>query len=81
VINGDHTPLPPWNMAYCTTSIPILAAVSRITLLEEVWGYDYEGGEHVVDSIVRSLRRKLKSHASAITNLTVVGWRFDGFKI
>ncbi len=29
------------------------------TLLAEVWGSDYEGGSNIVDSVVRSLRKKL----------------------
>ncbi|MBF2051611.1 MAG: helix-turn-helix domain-containing protein [Elainella sp. C42_A2020_010] len=32
-----------------------------------------------MDSIVRSLRKKLKHYASAITTVTGVGYRFDGF--
>jgi hypothetical protein len=52
-------------------------AVSRLTLLEEVWGYDYEGGSNVVDSIVRSLRKKLRHHGKAIATITGVGYRLD----
>jgi len=81
VMNGDRTPLTPleYGVLHYLYTHPG-KAVSRITLLEEVWGYDYEGGSNVVDSIVRSLRKKLKSHASAITTVTGVGYRFDGFK-
>jgi hypothetical protein len=79
VIEGDRVPLTPleYGVMHYLYSNPG-KAVSRITLLEEVWGYDYEGGSNVVDSIVRSLRKKLKTHA-AITTVTGVGYRFDGF--
>ncbi len=53
-------------------------AVSRASLLENVWGYEYEGGSNVVDVVVRSLRRKLSSRASTIEAVRGVGYRFRG---
>jgi DNA-binding response OmpR family regulator len=53
--------------------------VTRVDLLEEVWGYEYDGGSNVVDSIVRSLRKKLGDYAAAIETVTGVGYRFCGF--
>jgi hypothetical protein len=40
--------------------------VSRASLLEDVWRYSYTGGSNVVDAVIRTLRRKLGDHASAI---------------
>ena len=55
-------------------------AVSRVDLLEEVWGYEYDGGgSNVVDSVIRSLRKKLDQHAAAIETVTGLGYRFRGF--
>ena len=51
-------------------------AVSRMSLLEEVWGYSYEGGSNVVDSVVRQLRRKLGPQASLVETVSGVGYRF-----
>ena len=51
-------------------------AVSRVSLLTDVWGYDYEGSSNVVDVVVRSLRKKLRSKASVIETVTGVGYRF-----
>ena len=51
-------------------------AVSRTELLNEVWGYDYEGGSNVVDAMVHSLRKKLGEQGSAIETVTGVGYRF-----
>ena len=55
-------------------------AVSRVDLLEEVWGYKYDGGgSNVVDAVIRSLRKKLGPRAAAIETVTGVGYRFQGF--
>jgi DNA-binding response OmpR family regulator len=34
--------------------------LSRNTLLDQVWSYDYAGGSNVVDVYVRYLRRKIE---------------------
>lgn len=51
-------------------------AVTRISLLEDVWGYAYEGGSNVVDTVVRSLRNKLGERAPLIATVRGVGYRF-----
>lgn len=51
-------------------------AVSRTSLLSDVWGYDYEGGSNVVDVVIQSLRKKLGGRASIIETVTGVGYRF-----
>ncbi len=50
--------------------------VSRMSLLEDVWGYSYEGGSNVVDSVVRQLRKKLGEKASSVETVSGVGYRF-----
>lgn len=50
--------------------------VGRLVLLEDVWGHDYVGGSNVVDSAVRSLRRKLGDHADLIQTVRGFGYRF-----
>ena len=50
--------------------------VSRGSLLQEVWGFDYEGGSNIVDSVVRSLRKKLGDDASCIETVRGFGYRF-----
>ena len=50
-------------------------AVSRVALLSDVWGYDYEGGSNVVDVVVRALRKKLGAQAPLIETVTGVGYR------
>ena len=53
-------------------------AVSRADLVENVWGYDYQGGSNVVDVVVRSLRKKLGESASVVQTVRGVGYRFRG---
>ncbi len=50
-------------------------AVSRASLLEDVWGYSYTGGSNVVDAVIRSLRKKLGQRASVIQTVSGVGYR------
>lgn len=51
-------------------------AVSRTDLLRHVWDTHYYGGSNVVDTVVRSLRRKLGRHARQIETVTGVGYRY-----
>jgi hypothetical protein len=51
-------------------------AVTRTELLNEVWGYKYEGGSNVVDARIRSIRKKLGEHAWMIDTVVGVGYRF-----
>ena len=53
-------------------------AVSRATLIEEVWGQAYVGGSNVIDVVVRSLRKKLGRKAAALETVRGVGYRFRG---
>jgi class 3 adenylate cyclase len=51
-------------------------AVPRHMLRKEVWGHRGEGASNVVDTIIRSLRKKLGSRASRIETVSGVGYRF-----
>jgi DNA-binding response OmpR family regulator len=51
-------------------------AVSRTALLDDVWHDSYQGGSNVVDVVVRSLRKKLGGHASAIETVSRLGYRY-----
>lgn len=50
--------------------------VSRDTLLEKVWGYDYYGGERVVDNHIKKLRHALGSAGKQIKTVIGRGYRF-----
>jgi hypothetical protein len=51
-------------------------AVSRASLLADVWGFDYLGGSNVVDAVIRALRKKLGPYAGSIEAVSGVGYRF-----
>ena len=51
-------------------------AIPRGDLLEDVWGYSYEGSSNVVDVVIGGLRKKLGAYATTIETVTKVGYRF-----
>ncbi len=51
-------------------------AVTRKELLKEVWEIEYEGSSNVVDTIVRSLRKKLDDKSEMIQSVRGVGYRY-----
>jgi hypothetical protein len=53
-------------------------AVSRATLLENVWGQTFDGGSNVVDAVVRGLRKKLADRAGRIESVQGLGYRLRG---
>jgi two-component system OmpR family response regulator len=55
-------------------------AFSRDQLLQQVWGYDFPGGDRTVDVHVRWLRQKIEREPSdpkLIVTVRGVGYRFD----
>ncbi len=48
---------------------------SRDTLMEKIWGYDYEGESRTVDVHVRSLRQKLGEAAGVVQTVRGVGYK------
>lgn len=52
--------------------------ITREQLIEEIWGYDFEGEVRVVDDLIKRLRKKLKEESSEVEISTVWGY---GYKI
>jgi DNA-binding response OmpR family regulator len=50
--------------------------LSQTQLLDQVWGYDFEGSSNVVETYVRHLRRKLGAHR--IETVRGAGYRLVG---
>lgn len=50
----------------------------RDKLLEEIWGYDFDGETRTVDVHVRTLRQKLGSAGELIETVRGVGYRMGG---
>jgi DNA-binding response OmpR family regulator len=56
-------------------------AFSRLELLEQVFGYDYEGLERTVDVHVMNLRKKIEpepNHPRYVVTVPGVGYRIEG---
>jgi len=51
---------------------------TRDQLLEKLWGYDYLGGDRMIDDLVKRIRKKLKEIKSEVEITTVWGY---GYKI
>jgi len=51
-------------------------AVSRNSLLSNVWELNYDGGSNVVDVVIRALRKKMGDRACLIETVHGVGYRF-----
>lgn len=52
--------------------------LTRDKLLEEVWGYDYEGETRTVDVHIRTLRQKLGEAGAVIETVRGVGYKLGG---
>lgn len=53
-------------------------ALSRETLICEVWGYDFFGGDRTLDTHIKLLRKSLGKYGALIVTLRGVGYRFEG---
>ena len=52
-------------------------ALSRETLLSEVWGYDFYGDDRTVDTHIKMLRSNLGDYRSHIVTLRGMGYKFE----
>ena len=55
-------------------------ALSRDTILDNVWGLDYYGDLRTVDTNIKRLREKLGNKASYIVTVRGSGYRFEAQK-
>lgn len=53
-------------------------ALSRDKLLEQVWGFDYNGESRTVDMHIKSLRQKLGDSGAIIKTVRNVGYKIGG---
>lgn len=51
---------------------------NRETLLQRVWGWDFDGGSRTVDVHVQTLRQKLGENSGLIETVRGVGYRLKG---
>lgn len=50
---------------------------SRDTIIDQLWGYDYVGDGRVVDTNIKTLRKKLKSASKYIHTIIGIGYKFE----
>jgi len=51
--------------------------LTRDSLLEKVWGFDYGGESRTVDMHIKSLRQKMKENGSMIKTVHSVGYKLE----
>ena len=51
--------------------------ISRSTMLEKVWGYDFYGAERTVDTHIKMLRKSLGEYGSHIKTVRGEGYKFE----
>lgn len=52
-------------------------AINRSMALENVWGYDFEGEDRVVDNHIKKIRNKLGDYSNLIKTVVSIGYKFD----
>ena len=50
---------------------------SREKLLNEEWGFDFEGDDSVVDTLVRRIRKKLGDYSYLLKTVRGMGYQLD----
>lgn len=53
-------------------------ALTRESLIRNVWGYDFFGDDRTLDTHIKLLRKALGNYAKFIVTLRNVGYRFEG---
>jgi DNA-binding response OmpR family regulator len=53
-------------------------ALTRETLINKVWGYDFYGDARTLDTHIKLLRKSLGEYSRYIVTLRGVGYRFEG---
>lgn len=51
--------------------------LSREKLINEIWGFDYEGDDRAVDTIIKRLRKKMGTFSDRIKTLRGIGYSYD----
>lgn len=71
-------PLKEFELLFLLASYPG-KTLSRDQLIEQIWGFDYEGGERTVDVHIKRLRDRLspEEHRVEIRTIRGLGYRFE----
>ncbi len=52
-------------------------AISREQLLNKLWGYDYYGDDHTIDTHIKMLRNNLGNYRHLIVTVRGIGYKFE----
>ena len=52
-------------------------ALSRESILDKIWGYDYYGDTRTVDTLIKRLRKKISKSKNEISTVRGLGYRFE----
>jgi DNA-binding response OmpR family regulator len=77
-VDGERAPLTPKEidlLLYLVKNANV--AMSRKTLLEEVWNYDYFGDDRTVDTHIKMLRHNLGKYRDHIVTVRGMGYKFE----
>lgn len=53
-------------------------AISRDTILDKVWGFEYDGNDRTIDTHIKMLRQSLGEYGEKIRTIRGMGYSFDG---
>ena len=53
-------------------------ALSRDTILDKIWGFEYDGNDRTIDTHIKMLRNYLGDYGDRIRTIRGMGYSFDG---
>lgn len=75
MVDGKQVHLTPKEFSFMATLIKELGVVqTRDDLLNEIWGYDFDGQTNTVDVYIRALRNKLGKYRDSIRTVRGIGY-------
>lgn len=77
-INGENSELTRREIQFLEYMIKNKGIIfSRDYLLNEIWGFDFEGDDRVVDTLVKRIRKKLRDYSFLLKTIRGMGYSFD----
>lgn len=73
IINFTHTQFELLCLFFKNLNI----ALSRETIINNIWGYDYEADDRTIDAHIKFLRSKLGKYRNNIKTIRKVGYKFE----
>lgn len=78
ILNGENIELTRREIQFLEYMIKNRGIIfSREYLLNEVWGFDFDGDDRVVDTLVKRVRKKLGDYSYLLKTVRGMGYSFD----